>query len=97
MELILFVWPLLYLFRFQALKVYLIVADYIRQVKAERVNRFRQRQDSIVNHTDGGASFRPPASVDSGKRAMQAFTNEMDLLGKLSTHKAREGAKKFAV
>ncbi len=75
MELVLFVVPLLYLARFQLLKVYRIVADALRARREKKVQRWRQRHLEIVV---AGGRGPPGARSDTSGVELQSHLSDKD-------------------
>jgi hypothetical protein len=81
MELVLFVVPILYLARFQILKVYRVVADALRARRDKRVQQWRQRHLDIVvagQRPGGGAGAPAGRGADGGVELHAVHLSDKD-------------------
>ncbi len=103
-ELILFIWPLVFFLRFQIQNVFRVLAKCIATRRSGAVARWRTRQNSLLNRRSSSLGFDPdaqmqsvvppPAAISPEMKAMQSFTNEMDYIVKVSTHEASRAARR---
>ena len=86
-ELMLFLWPAVYFFKFQIQTGYGFIKAYCKQRSHAKRTEFWKKQHVIVNRGEQGhTAVEMGSAADPSKRAMARFTNELDDIAKRAVH-----------